>query len=229
MVRVERPQASRRSSHEPLCRTGRIAGRDRDLRGRRHRADRQGGAGGERARGADRGPERDRLAAGARRAGGLLADGLASRRAAFGRLAGGLHRDAPGQRGHEDDAKQDRPQRRQGAGPDHAHGLVQAGPRQEPSVPAVALAPGRAPHGPERDALDRERGAGGPAGGGLKLGTPSRAAFAGRVRELDRRGCLGEAARRAAACDPGHDAGPARPPDQAGARHRPRGRRSAGG
>src|SRR5215208_2286267 len=30
--------------------------------------------------------------------------------------------------------------------------------------PAVALAPGGAPHGPERDALDRERGAGGPAG-----------------------------------------------------------------
>src|SRR3954470_11185881 len=33
-----------------------------------------------------------------------------------------LHRDTPRQRGHEDDAKQDRPQRRQGAGPDHAHG-----------------------------------------------------------------------------------------------------------
>ena len=51
-------------------------------------------------------------------------------------------------------------------------------------MPAVALAPGRAPHGPERDALDGERGAGSPAGGGLKLGVPGRAAFAGRVREL---------------------------------------------
>jgi hypothetical protein len=32
VVRVERPQASERSSHEPLCRSARIAGRDCDLR-----------------------------------------------------------------------------------------------------------------------------------------------------------------------------------------------------
>src|SRR3954454_19334433 len=151
--------------------------------------------GGERARDADRGPETDRLTAGARRAGGLLADGLASRRAAFGRLAGGLHRDTPRQRGDEDDAKQDRPQRRQGAGPDHAHGLVQAGPRQEPSVPAVALAPGRAPLGPERDALDRERGAGGPAGRRPQVGNPEPSGFRRARARPHGRGCLGEAAR----------------------------------
>ena len=49
-------------------------------------------------------------------------------------------------------------------------------------MPAVACAAGRAPHGPQRDALDRERGAGGVARGRLELGTPCRAAFAGRVR-----------------------------------------------
>ena len=110
--------------------------------------------------------QQDRPAAGARRPGGLLADGLAARRAARGRLAGDLHRDAPGQCGDEDDAQQDRPQRRPRAGADHAHGLVPAGPRQEPPVPAVAFAAGRTPHGAERDAIDRERGAGGPARGG---------------------------------------------------------------
>ena len=36
------PQASGRSSHEVLCRTGRVSGRDRDLRGRRERSDREG-------------------------------------------------------------------------------------------------------------------------------------------------------------------------------------------
>jgi hypothetical protein len=34
VVRVDRPQASGRSSHELLCRTGRVAGRDGDLRHR---------------------------------------------------------------------------------------------------------------------------------------------------------------------------------------------------
>ena len=77
--------------------------------------------------------------------------GLASRRAALRRPASYLHRDAPGERGDEDDAEQDRPERRPGAGADHAHGLVPARSCQEPSVPAVALAPGRAPHGLERD------------------------------------------------------------------------------
>src|SRR4051794_76403 len=148
------------------------------------------------------------------RAGGLLADGLASRRAAFGRLAGGLHRDTPRQRGHEDDAKQDRPQRRQGAGPDHAHGVVQAGPRQEPSVPAVALAPSGAPHGPERDALDRERGAGGPAGRRPQVGNPEPSGVRRARARPHGRGCLGEAARCPAAYDPRHDVGPVRPPDQ---------------
>src|SRR3954451_15876727 len=92
-------------------------------------------------------------------------------------------------------AKQDRPQRRQGAGPDHAHGLVQAGPRQEPSVPAVALAPGRAPLGPERDALDRERGAGGPAGRRPQVGNPEPSGFRRARARPHGRGCLGEAAR----------------------------------
>ena len=52
-------------------------------------------------------------------------------------------------------------------------------------MPALALAAGRAPHGPERDARQIEnvvrailREA------GIKLGTPGRAAFAARVREL---------------------------------------------
>ena len=60
----------------------------------------------------DRRLAESRSAAGADRPGGLLADGLASRWAARRRLAGDLHRDAPGQRGDEDDAEQDRPQRR---------------------------------------------------------------------------------------------------------------------
>ena len=51
---------------------------------------------------------------------------------------------------------------------------------------------------------------------GVKLGTPSRAAFRGRVRELVGGDVALTAARRAAACDPGHDAGPTRRPDQAG-------------
>src|SRR4051794_25990737 len=42
-------QASRRSSHELLCRTGRVAGRDRDLRGRRRGTDREGDGGAVRA------------------------------------------------------------------------------------------------------------------------------------------------------------------------------------
>ena len=53
-----------------------------------------------------------------------------------------------------------------------------------PPVPAVALASGRPPHRAQRVARDRERGAGRSARGGLKLGTPARAAFAQRVREL---------------------------------------------
>jgi transposase len=44
-----------------------------------------------------------------------------------------------------------------------AHGLVPAGSRQEPAMPAVALAPRRPTHRPERDADDRERRAGRPA------------------------------------------------------------------
>jgi len=39
-----------------------------------------------------------------------------------GRSAGDLHRDAAGQRGQEDDAEQDRSERRAGPGPDHATG-----------------------------------------------------------------------------------------------------------
>ena len=94
-----------------------------------------------------------RPAAGAHRPGSLLADGLAARRAARSGSAGDLHRDAPGQCGDEDDAEQDRPQRRPRAGADHAHGLVPAGSCQEPPVPAVALAAGGAAHGAQRDAL----------------------------------------------------------------------------
>ena len=124
------------------------------------------------------------LAAGAGRPGGLLADGLAARRAARGRLAGDLHRDAPGQRGDEDHAEQDRSERRPRAGADHAHGLVPAGSCQEPPVPAVAVAAGGPPHGPERDAQHRERGAGDAARGRPQARTPRPGRFAGRVREL---------------------------------------------
>ena len=106
-------------------------------------------------------------AAGACRPGGLLADGrLHDELRARPACRRSASRPAKSQRGDEDDAEQDRPQRRAGSGADHAHGLVPAGPRQEPSVPAVAFAAGRTPHGPERDAIDRERGAGSPARGG---------------------------------------------------------------
>ncbi len=75
-------------------------------------------------------------------------------------------------------AVQDRPQRRPGAGADHADGLVQAGSRQEPSGQAVALAPGRPPHRAQRDAGDRERRAGGPAQGPADGGQKRRCACA---------------------------------------------------
>ena len=105
------------------------------------------------------------LAAGAHRPGSVLADGLASRRIARRRPAGDLHRDAPGQCGDEDDAEQDRSQRCPRACADHAHRLVSAGACQEPAMPVMALAAGRPPHGAERDAYDRERGARHPARG----------------------------------------------------------------
>jgi transposase len=57
--------------------------------------------------------------------------------------------------------------------------------------------------------------------GGLKLGTPARAAFTGRVRELARRRSSRDGARRAVARNLGDDARPARPPDKAGPGHRP--------
>ena len=69
-------------------------------------------------------PEVDRRAAGADRPGGLLADGLAPRWALGRWPAGDLHRDAAGERCDEDDAEQDRSQRRAGACSDHADGLV---------------------------------------------------------------------------------------------------------
>src|SRR3954462_11739502 len=57
--------------------------------------------------------------------------------------AGDLHRDPAGERCDEDDAEQDRSQRRAGACSDYADGLVPAGACQEPPVPTVALASGR--------------------------------------------------------------------------------------
>jgi transposase len=57
------------------------------------------------------------------------------------------------------------------------------------------LAPGRAPLGPERDALDRERGAGGPAGRRPQVGNPEPSGFRRARARPHGRGCLGEAAR----------------------------------
>jgi transposase len=51
-------------------------------------------------------------------------------------------------------------------------------------MPPVALASGRAPDGDERDALDRECGAGHLREGGIKLGTPSRADFEGKAGQM---------------------------------------------
>ena len=64
------------------------------------------------------------MPAGADRPGGLLADGLAPRWAPGRWPAGDLHRDPAGERCDEDDAEQDRSQRRAGACSDHADGLV---------------------------------------------------------------------------------------------------------
>jgi adenine deaminase len=47
-------------------------------------------------------------------------------------------------------------------GADHAHRLVSAGACEEPAVPALAFPPCRPPHGAERNAHHRERGAGDP-------------------------------------------------------------------
>ena len=89
-----------------------------------------------------------------------------------------MHRDAPGERRHEDDAEQDRPQRRAGAGPDHAHGLVPAGPCQKPRRPGLAL-----PSGARSTVLNEMRAIENVVRAilreaGIKLGTPARAAFA---------------------------------------------------
>ena len=54
--------------------------------------------------------------------------------------------------------------------------------------------------------------------GGVKLGTPSRAGFAGRVRDL-----AGDDALVMTLVEPSHDAGAVRPADEAGSRHRPQG------
>src|SRR4051812_20575068 len=72
---------------------------------------------------------------------------------------------------------------RTGSGADHAHGLVPAGSRQEPPMPAVALASGCTPHRAQRDARDRERGAGRPARGRPQARHARSRGLWGRVRE----------------------------------------------
>src|SRR5205823_14394681 len=112
VVRVHGPRASRRSSRETLRRAGRVAGRDRRLRGRRGGPDREGGARRERAGGAGRVPPRPGARAGAGRPGGVLAERLAARGAHGGGPARGVPRDPPRQGGDERHAEQDRPQPR---------------------------------------------------------------------------------------------------------------------
>ena len=75
---LERPHASRRSSHDLLCRPGRLAGRDRYLHRRSDGADREGGTSRERAAVPHLCPARDRSPAGTGRPGGMLAHGLAA-------------------------------------------------------------------------------------------------------------------------------------------------------
>ena len=103
-------------------------------------------------------------AAGAHRFGSLLSNGVAIRKAEACRAAGDLHRSPSGQCSDEDNAEQDGPQRCPGSGTDHANGLVPGGACQEPAMSVLAFASGRPPHGPQRDALYRERGAGDPEG-----------------------------------------------------------------
>ena len=99
-------------------------------------------------------------------------------------VAGDLHRDTAGQCCDEDDAKQDRPQRCPRSGPDHAHGLVSGGARQSRQCRLwrSLLVARRTVINEMRTienvvrAILREAG--------IKLGTPSRTAFADRVREL---------------------------------------------
>ena len=96
------------------------------------------------------------------RAGGLLADGVAAcelkRVAAIcieTRQANAAMKTMPNKTDRND----------AGSRADHADGLVPAGACQKPAMPVLAFASGRAPDGPQRDAVDRKRGAGGPAGG----------------------------------------------------------------
>src|SRR3546814_7227910 len=88
----EPPQASERSSHEVLCRTGRFFGRDGDLRGRRDRTHSAGGERGERAAGIDRVPVGAGAGSGEDRAGSLLERCVAAR---------GALRRRPGRLGRE--------------------------------------------------------------------------------------------------------------------------------
>jgi transposase len=99
-------------------------------------------------------------------------------------LPGNLHRDPPGQCGDEDDAKQDRPQRRPRSGPDHADRLVSRAPCEEPATSPMKLAAMA-----RRMALNEMRSIENVVRAilreaGVKLGTPSRVGFADRVREL---------------------------------------------
>src|SRR3954447_5362764 len=60
--------------------------------------------------------------------------------------------------------------------------------------------------------------------GGFKLGTPSRAAFAGRVRDLMAEDASVKPLVEPLLAIPRHDVGPVRPPDEAGSRHRSAGK-----
>src|SRR3954468_23804825 len=184
VVGGHRPRAARRSNREALRRTGRVAGRDRHLRGRRGGRDRTGGAPPERAGGFGRVLPRPRARDGPDRPGGVLAGRLAPRGPDGGGVAGGVPRDTARQGGDGRDAEQDRSQRRARDRADRPHRLVPGGAREEPGLPLLARPAGRATAGAEQGARRRERPAGAAARGRAQLGTPARKGFAARVREL---------------------------------------------
>src|SRR5262249_511046 len=78
---------------------------------------------------------------------------------------------------------------------------------------ALAFASGCSPHGGQRDAIDRERGAGNPAGGRHQARHAGGNCFCRSCPRTRKRRRLGDAARRASAVDPRHDAARMRPFD----------------
>lgn len=121
---------------------------------------------------------------GARRPRSLLSVGVAAWRTYGGRYPGHLYRGTPGQGGDGRDAKQDRSQRRARARADHTHRLVSRGARQKPGLSLLAC-----PADGASDVLNKRRDVENGIRAllreaGLKVGTPSRKDFPGRVREL---------------------------------------------